>query len=331
MYRKDNGSLGFSFTKFVNAAVPNLFADESPSYAASLVTRRRDMCYVHQMAAAAAAAASGPVVDGGSASAPASPSPSPVAAVYALDQRSFYVAGVVDSERLSKKVHKALTKHQILRESDGTVDTHQIGPKFPHQLAMLDVGRQKNLVGLLFWWEEECQRLRKLDAEETELNVLVAEAEARLKSREEQDQRQDQRLARPASAVEEPRRGETEETVGGPVREPEATLDETSQAERHDPHVLKSQLDQLKFARERVRMKKRQSPGQRHPDVEADRDDIVMAFHGHSRSVSAVSPLPPPHPHAQLQSGAVGMAPGSGTPQTSSQHQERPPRYFPST
>ncbi|KIX07781.1 uncharacterized protein Z518_02435 [Rhinocladiella mackenziei CBS 650.93] len=243
MYRKRNGSLGFSFTRFANAAVPNFFADESPTRTADLTSYRRDMCYMHQIA-----------------------SPNP----YALDERSFYVVGVVDSESVSKRVHKTLKKHEILNPHDGTVDTYKIGPKFPHQLALLNINRQKDLVGMLFWWEEECQRLRKLDAEEKELNTLIMESERNL----------------------------------------------TKIGEQEDSHGPKETLDQLKFARERVRMKRRQRPSQRHPDIEADRDDILLAFHGRSKSVSNISTRLPGNP-GNSQAGPV--------------QREQPPQYFAST
>ena len=152
MYRKRNGSLGFSFTRFANAAVPNFFSDESTERMAELTPQRRDMFYMHQITS------SNP---------------------YALDERSLYVAGIADSESVSKKVHRSLQKHEILA-ADGAVDTYKIGPRFTHQVARLDVHRQRDLVGMLFWWEEECQRLRKLDAEETELDGLIAESELRV-------------------------------------------------------------------------------------------------------------------------------------------------------
>ncbi|KAK5452016.1 hypothetical protein LTS15_007739 [Exophiala xenobiotica] len=230
MYRKRNGSLGFSFTRFAHAAVPNFFADESPVRTADLTAWRRDMCYMHQIASA-----DGP---------------------YALDERSFYVAGVVDSEGVSKKVYKALRKNGILREEEGrdgaVVDTHRIGAQFPHQLAMLNIVAQKDLVGMLFWWEEECQRLRKLDDEERELDGLVG-----------------------ASELELAQSGGREEGEG---------VDADADVDR-DVAAKKVALDRLKFARERVRMKRRQRPSQRRVDVEEDRDDIVMAYHGRSRSV----------------------------------------------
>ncbi|KIW30977.1 uncharacterized protein PV07_02662 [Cladophialophora immunda] len=238
MYRKRNGSLGFSFTRFAHAAVPNFFADETPSRTLDLTGYRRDMCYMHQIASADP---------------------------YTLDERSFYVAGVVDSEGVSKRVYAKLKKNEILRE-DGLVDTHKIGPRFPHQLALLNIYRQKELVGMLFWWEEECQRLRKLGAEEKDLDALIAESDTKLTQTDEDG------------------------------------------AERQ---AVKETLDQLKFARERVRMKRRQRPSQRDPDVEADKDDIMMAFHGRSKSVPNV--------------GASGVAVGPDRPM----QQGQPPQYFP--
>lgn len=53
----------------------------------------------------------------------------------------------------------------------------KIGPKFIHQVAVLDQRRQKQLVNLLFWWEEECQRLRKLRGEESDLCASIKEIE----------------------------------------------------------------------------------------------------------------------------------------------------------
>lgn len=246
MYRKRNGSLGFSFTRFANAAVPNFFADPTPSVTLDLTGYRRDMCYMHQIASADP---------------------------YVLDERSFYVAGVVDSESVSRKVHAKLKKNEILRTEDGNVDTYKIGARFPHQLALLNLNRQKDLVGMLFWWEEECQRLRKLDAEEKELDTLISEAELKL------------------------------------AQTPD------------DDVTTKQTLDQLKFARERVRMKRRQRPSQRQADVEADKDDILDAFHGRSKSVPNIGV------------GAVGVS-DAGQAQLRQQQQEqlgKPPQYFVST
>jgi hypothetical protein len=231
MYRKRNGSIGFSFTKFAHAAVPNFFADESTARLADLHPQRRDLCYMHQIA-----------------------SESP----FAFDERTFFVAGVTDNENMSKKVFKALKKHEMLRD-DGTIDTYKIGPRFAHQLACINMVRQRELVNLLFWWEEECQRLKKLIDEEEELNKMIDESEKHV-------------------------------------------------TENENDVVKKEMLDQLKFARERVRMKKRQRPSQRRPDVENDSDDLMSAFHGRSKS-----------------DPALPSAPASTAPQ---QQRDIPPEYY---
>ncbi|RMZ81789.1 hypothetical protein DV738_g2042, partial [Chaetothyriales sp. CBS 135597] len=186
MSRKRKGSKGFSFTRLANIMVPNFFADTAPTITSALVGLRKDMCYAHQLS-----------------------SPNP----FALDERSFYVAGVADNEAVSRKMYKALKKHGILRADDGNgeVDTRKIGQSFIHQLASINVMRQRELINMLFWWEEETQRLKKLVAEERR---------------------------------------------------------------------AKEKLDQLKFARERIRMKKRQRPSQRRADVEADKDNLMEAFYG---------------------------------------------------
>ncbi|EXJ61724.1 hypothetical protein A1O7_02153 [Cladophialophora yegresii CBS 114405] len=272
MYRKRNGSLGFSFTRFANAAVPNFFADPTPSHHIDLTTYRHDMCYVHQIA-----------------------SPNP----YALDERSFYVAGVVDSESVSKRVHSKLMRHDILRREDGSVDTFKIGPRFPHQLALLNLNRQKDLVGMLFWWEEECQRLRKLEGEEKELDGLIGEATA---------------------------------AAAGDVV-PSATGQEGDSPQREMSADLKATLDQLKFARERVRMKRRQRPSQRDPDVEADKDDILGAFHGRSKSLPSTTLGVGVGDGVEVGGGSGGNGEVDPAQQQERQQQDlgKPPEYFASS
>ena len=51
-----------------------------------------------------------------------------------------------------------------------------------------------------------------------------------------------------------------------------------AKADSTERSTVKDQLNQLKFARERVRMKRRQRPSQRQPDVEVDKDDILGTF-----------------------------------------------------
>lgn len=205
MYRRRNGSLSFSFGRLVTNAFPN-FAGSGPGFT-ELTPQRQDILYSYQLSTG------NPLV---------------------LGPNAFYVAGSTDHERRSRQIHRALQKNGVLDE-DGKVDTTKIGPRFIHQLAFVDQMSQKNLINVLFFWEEEVHRLNKLESEEVELTSLITEAEkAQSQSIEESD--------------------------------PHAPLDP------QNTHTL----DQMKFARERVRMKKRQRPSQRREDLEADQDTTVQ-------------------------------------------------------
>ncbi|KAK5947856.1 hypothetical protein OHC33_011121 [Knufia fluminis] len=147
MYGKRNGSLGISFTRFINNAIPNLAAD--PHRFDHIPKLGQDMLYAHQLAAQHSGAP------------------------YSLDERSFFVGGICDNESVSRKVFRKLTDAGIL-DGSACVDTRNLdGKKFAHQVAVLSVSRQRDLVNLLFWWEEECQRLRKLISEEKELSESI--------------------------------------------------------------------------------------------------------------------------------------------------------------
>lgn len=89
------------------------------------------------------------------------------------------MAGVTDSEGMSKKVFKALKKHEILRE-DNTVDTYKIGPNFAHHLAVINVSQQRTLVNVSYWCEEETHRLKKLLGEVEDLSKMIDDAEKQI-------------------------------------------------------------------------------------------------------------------------------------------------------
>jgi hypothetical protein len=235
MYRRRNGSLSFSWGRLVTNAIPN-FASNSALYT-ELTPQRRDLIYSYQLSTS-----------------------SPLT----LGPNIFYVAGCTDSERRSAQIHRALTKNGVLSET-GMVNTTAIGPKFIHQLAFIDQMSQKNLINVLFFWEEEVQRLNKLSAEEMELTGLIDEAE---------------------KAQSQPESGEPE------------------------MHTMNTQsLDQMKFARERVRMKQRQRPTQRRGDLEADQDTTVEdAFRARGEAPGYAS---------AVQAPAAGLG------------QELPPSYHP--
>jgi hypothetical protein len=207
--------MGFSFSRLITNAIPN-FATDGAGVWVEVSPQRRDMLYMHQINTLEPAA---------------------------LDENAFYVAGVCDRERQSQRIHSALLKNGVLTTPEGLVDTTKIGPKFIHQLALISQTAQKNLIYLLFWWEEETQRWKKLCEEEKELTSMISDAEAETKGQID---------------------GET--------------------------------LDQLKFARERVRMKKRQRPTQRNPDIESDTDATVAeAFNIRRESDARPGEMPPPY------------------------------------
>jgi hypothetical protein len=99
-----------------------------------------------------------------------------------LSENAFFIGGITDSESLSQKIHKALIKNKVLlpipedSSSSGqaatetmTVNTAGITKGFASQLAIISVHAQRKLVGLLFFWEEECTRWKLLDQEEREI------------------------------------------------------------------------------------------------------------------------------------------------------------------
>lgn len=243
MYRKRNGSIGFSFTSFVQSAVPSMGMSTPPNHWVPEVGR--DMLYAHQI----------------SATHPGAP--------FALDERSLFVGGICDHEGTSNNVFHKLGRVGILDEQ-GCVCTNRIeGKKFPHQVTVLSMPRQRDLLGLLFWWEEECSRLRKLIDEERELGRQIKD------------------LANTENAIET-----REDSLLG--AEDRAQL-----------------LDHLRFEREKLKMRIRQKPSQRRPDIESGTDELFM--------------------HANMAQGRDAQSPSVSVPQQqrdSSVLDERPPAYF---
>ena len=215
MYRKPDGTRSFSFSRLVSNTIPN-FATDGAGVWIEVSPQHRDMLYAHQIA---------------------TPTPE------ALDELAFYVVSVCDRERQSQRIHSALLKNGCLTTPDGLVDTSMIGSKFIHQLAFIPQMAQKNLINVLFLWEEETQRLNKLNEEDKELTGLIEQIEK-------------DRGAEDGAGAEN--------------------------------------LDQLKFARERVRMKMRQRPSQRDAAIEADSDATVAeAFHTRRESSARPGEMPP--------------------------------------
>jgi hypothetical protein len=100
-----------------------------------------------------------------------------------LGEKSIFVAGIVADEAQSKTVYKTLVKKDLILPTPGagssggaasagekmTVDTAKVTKNFANQFATISVHAQRKLIGMLFFWEEECTRWKLLDAEEAEI------------------------------------------------------------------------------------------------------------------------------------------------------------------
>lgn len=84
--------------------------------------------------------------------------------------------GLSEAQSLSPPLHAKLHKKQILLPTEPYVQTTLIDKTFPHALASLSVHRQRRLVCMLFFWEEELVRWRLLDEEEKEIRAVMEEA-----------------------------------------------------------------------------------------------------------------------------------------------------------
>ncbi|KAH0563139.1 hypothetical protein GP486_002294 [Trichoglossum hirsutum] len=92
-----------------------------------------------------------------------------------LNDLSFFMGGVVEDKSNSAKVHTALKKNRVIDAATGALDTGRITKHFANELYVLSVHRQRKLVGLLFWWEEELVRWRLLEEEEAEIRHLLTQ------------------------------------------------------------------------------------------------------------------------------------------------------------
>ncbi|KAG4430778.1 hypothetical protein IFR05_013747 [Cadophora sp. M221] len=146
----------FSFFRLINNAIPN-FARDDPNDV-NLSPSQADALFSYQLAL---------------------PHPR------YLGDEAFAVAGIVGSKILSRKVLGTLVKNGTVVPAPGgedgreggevqmTVNTAAITKNFAHQLASISVHAQRKLVGLLFFWEEECTRWMLLDGEEGEIGGLL--------------------------------------------------------------------------------------------------------------------------------------------------------------
>lgn len=165
------------------------------------------------------------------------PSPSNAHAPYALTPRSLFVSGVIDTETSATRIHGRLVQCKVLDEYGQVQTVNLDGKKFAAQVRSLTISRARELADLLFWWEEECMRLRNLIASEKELSLTIKRLE---------------------------RRQSGDDGDNGEGRE--------DRDERDDLALL--DLERLKFEREKLRMRIRQRPSERREDVETGNDTL---------------------------------------------------------
>jgi len=153
MSRRADGSYSVSSTHFINDDQPFMLFDFAKENV-DLNLIQKDLLFARQMASA---------------------DPTRLAA------DCFNAAGIVDTGYMSSRVFKKLQAYGVINAQDGTIHTENIDRYFAHHLAIISAYRQKQVVLLLFWWQEECQRLVKLSAERQELKGLMAVSEGQAK------------------------------------------------------------------------------------------------------------------------------------------------------
>lgn len=165
MFKKSDGSVGFSWGRWVVNSIPVFTFDNKDGV--DLSPARADALFKWQLTT------ENPRL---------------------LGRRSFLVAGVVgksslshpwssttalmilcepENEPHSQRILTALHKNGILSPTDPRINTDAISKHFANQLAVISVHAQRRLIGMLFAWDEELTRWRLLDDEEREIQALL--------------------------------------------------------------------------------------------------------------------------------------------------------------
>ncbi|KAF2729542.1 hypothetical protein EJ04DRAFT_65979 [Polyplosphaeria fusca] len=143
MYRNAAGDRKFSFSRFINNAVPNLaLAPQRYDFEPA----EQDALFEYQLG-----------------------EPDPLK----LCDMAFLCGHITQNKSTSKDIYKALVKNGVLDANETSVRTANIGKNFTHQLRMITAHAQKKLINLLFFWEEEIQRWKVLIGEQDELRIVI--------------------------------------------------------------------------------------------------------------------------------------------------------------
>ncbi len=80
---------------------------------------------------------------------------------------------IIGNQSRSRSVLGSLRKHGIINKADGSLHTELISKHFSNQVPEISIHTQRQLVCLLFFWEEEVTRWRLLDEEEAEIRKAI--------------------------------------------------------------------------------------------------------------------------------------------------------------
>ena len=74
-----------------------------------------------------------------------------------------------ETHHYARSVFHTCTKVGVIDAATGQPDTTKIDKSLVSKIAIIPVPKQRELVNMLFWWEEELTRWRLLDEEEAEI------------------------------------------------------------------------------------------------------------------------------------------------------------------
>lgn len=154
MYRKPSGKFGFHAIN-IFGDLPGSLSSSSGADPGHISLSHQDSLYLYQLQF---------------------PSPQ------LLTSESLTVAQIVGDASTARKIFTQLQKIGLLSQ-DGEVQTSAFdkpgfGKECVSALGMIPVSRQKQVVDLVFWWDEEGRRLEKLLGEKEELVVLLRDGMA---------------------------------------------------------------------------------------------------------------------------------------------------------
>jgi len=90
----------------------------------------------------------------------------------ALNAESLFTAKICETHYYANSVFKDCQKYGII-DSAGHPDTSKINRSMVNRIGIISVPKQRELVNMLFFWEEELMRWRLLDQEAAEIEQAI--------------------------------------------------------------------------------------------------------------------------------------------------------------